>query len=101
MNVLDHEPAAWFLLEEDGALFLDVYCTHGPVGCDFMIQLSPEEAAVVREQGRRGADELARAIQHSAPIVVGSRSPYQNRAVSAELNARSLDAIRRWRVATE
>jgi hypothetical protein len=43
MQVVDHEPHAWFLFKEGNAFLLDVNCNHGPVGYCVMIQLTAEE----------------------------------------------------------
>ncbi|GFE89589.1 hypothetical protein [Steroidobacter agaridevorans] len=55
MKVIDHDPQTWFLLEDEGALFLDGNYNHSFVGYDWMIQLSAGEVAKYRA---RGPDEL-------------------------------------------
>ena len=90
MRVLDHEPQRWFLLEDDGALFLDANCNHSFVGYDFLVQLSPDEALHFQEQGRDYLNWLADDIHNSAPILQLSHSIYKGRDLSASLGVQEI-----------
>ncbi len=72
MRVLDHEPYAWFLLEDSGVLLLDVLCSHGIVDYGVLIALDPTEAERGQAMGRAYLNQLARDINDSKPGVIGS-----------------------------
>ncbi|WP_369942346.1 hypothetical protein [Xanthomonas medicagonis] len=40
MQVVDHEPHAWFLLRDGDTLLLDVNCSHGAVGYAWTMALT-------------------------------------------------------------
>ena len=62
LEVVDHCPAAWFLLRgdngEDG-VYLDVACDQGAVGFSLLIRLTAEESEEHRALGRVFVDYLA------------------------------------------
>ena len=66
LQVVDHHPAAWFLLREAGSgddeLYLDVSCDIGAVGFSVLVKLSDAERAVYREIGRDFVESLAETI---------------------------------------
>jgi len=97
MRVVDHEPQWWFLLEEDGSLFLDVNCNHGFVGYDFLLALSAEEHRAYEHEGRGFISRLATEIQDSAPIVKGSTSRFKGRDVSRTYADKVTQAVETWR----
>ena len=97
MKVLDHEPQWWFLLEDEGALFLDANCNHSFVGYDFLLRLDAEETAKYRTEGRAYISWLADAIQNSAPILEGSKSKYKGRDLSKDYSERVTEAVNQWR----
>ncbi len=97
MRILDHEPQFWFLAEESNSVYLDANCSHGAVGYSFMIELSPQELAQYKTEGRPYLSRLAQAIQDSAPIAAGSTSIYRNRDVSPSHGERLSSAIQSWR----
>jgi hypothetical protein len=72
MEVVDHEPAVWFLFEREGGLFLDVNCSHSAFGYCYMIQLSAEELSEYEKGGHEYLGKLAHEIHYSAPAVNGS-----------------------------
>jgi hypothetical protein len=80
MRVIGHEPQGWFLLEEDGSLFLATSCEHSFVGYDFLLQLDTEELRTYEREGRAFISHLATEIQYSAPIARGSTSRFKNDA---------------------
>lgn len=96
MKVVDHEPQIWFLLEEDGSLYLDANCSHSFIGYDFLIRLNSEEAAKYKAQGHAYLSSLADDIQNSAPILAASKSKYKGRDLSGEYSERVMAAVREW-----
>jgi len=96
LKVLVDEPQLWFLLEEDGSLFLDVGCNHSFFGYSFMIQLSPQETDQYSREGRSYLSWLAQDIQDSAPILVASQSKYRGRDVSHAFAEQTLAAVKSW-----
>ncbi len=92
MQVVDHEPHAWFLFKEGDALLLDVNCNHGPVGYGVMIQLDAEEEAEYANKGHAYLDWLAQAVQDAGP-----GSSYQLRDISAAYSRASIEAVNAWR----
>ena len=100
MRVLDHEPQAWFLLEDDGVLYLDAHCSHSAVDYSVLIALDATERAAFEEGGHDYLDRLAYDIQYSAPGVQGSRSPFQARNLTSgpgDRSRRADAAITAWR----
>ena len=92
MQVVDHEPHAWFLFREQAMLLLDVNCNHGPVGYGVMIQLSAEEEAEYSQKGHTYLNWLAQAVQDSGP-----GRGYPLRDVSAIYSKESMAAVNAWR----
>jgi hypothetical protein len=100
VKVLDHEPSAWFLLEEDGTLYLDAHCSHGPVDYDVLVALNPMEASAYKNEGRAYLDQLAYDIHYSAPGAIGSTSPFKSRNLAVGQGGekkRVLVAVEAWR----
>ncbi|MEO9338443.1 hypothetical protein ABFT80_13455 [Mesorhizobium sp. SB112] len=100
MKILDHQEHAWFLLEEDGQLYLDAFCSHSFFDYTVLISLNADEAAAYRKIGRTYLDRLAHDIHYSAPAVTGSKSPYKHRnlTVPATREDNSVkEAIAEWR----
>lgn len=68
MEYVDHKDGGWFLLEADGALYLDARYSHGVVIDDSaLIQLDERETAGYSAGGKDYLSDLARRIHHSAP----------------------------------
>ena len=65
MRVLLCQPAGWYLLEDNGELYLDVNCNQSAVGFDILARLDPAERAAFAERGRAFAAELAEQIAYS------------------------------------
>ena len=97
MKVLDHEPQFWFLLEDEGTLYLDANCNHSFVGYDFLLPLNAEEVGKYRSQGRAFLSWLADDIQNSAPILTASTSKYKGRDVSQSYSVQVTAAVDEWR----
>ncbi len=68
MRYVDHEPGAWFLLEDEGVLYLDARYSHSAVIDDSaLIRLDESELRGYRAGGHDYLSDLARGIHHSAP----------------------------------
>jgi hypothetical protein len=100
MRVVDQEPQWWFLLEEEGSLFLDANCNHSSVGYDFLLKLNSEELRAYEYEGRRFISRLATEIQDSAPIVKGSTSRFTGRDLSRTYSDKITKAVENWRTNT-
>ncbi|WP_141248864.1 hypothetical protein [Pseudomonas sp. HAR-UPW-AIA-41] len=96
MHVIDCEPKFWCLLTENEQLILNVSCEHSFVGYDFTLLLSEEETRRFKESGRSYLNELAEAINYSAPIARASTSEYKSRNSQSKYEEAILDAIELW-----
>ncbi|GAA1914810.1 hypothetical protein [Nocardioides hwasunensis] len=100
MEVLNHAPAAWYLLADGDALLLDVNCNHGAIGYSVLIELSDAERDRWTQEGRDYLDTLSHDIHFSAPIVsnppYGEVSPYRARDLTRTRRGEVSDAVRRW-----
>lgn len=92
MNVLAHEPHAWFLLERDGRLFLDVNCSYSAFSYPMLIELLPSETAEYQAHGTAAINALANGVQFS-----GLSKEMQARNLSKELESEVASAIEVWR----
>jgi hypothetical protein len=92
MQVVDHEPHAWFLFRERDMLLLDVNCNHGAVGYGVMIQLNAEEESEYFGEGHAYLNRLAQAVQDSGP-----GRGHQLRDVSVTYSKESTAAVNEWR----
>jgi hypothetical protein len=100
MKVVDQEPHAWFLLEDDGALYLDVHCSHSAIDYSVLIALDPAERSAYESGGHAYLDQLAYGIHYSAPGVRGSASPFKDRNLAVGPGGesrRANAAIEGWR----
>ena len=84
MQLLDHEPHFWFLVDDGTDLILDVNCEHGAVGYSFTMTLDDAEKSNFSAKGREYLNDLAQLVQYSAPGVRDSASPYRSRRLSSE-----------------
>jgi hypothetical protein len=96
MRVLDHEPHAWFLLGERGALFLDAHCQHGAFGYSVLIRLDAQETMDYCNGGRDYLGQLAKAIQDARTGQRGSDSPYNARDVAPLYSDKIATAVEAW-----
>jgi len=97
VKVIDSEKNWWFLLEEDGALYLDGNYEASFVGYDCMIRLTDEEVVQYQKRGREFISWLASDVQNTAPILKVSTSPYKGRRLTGLLSERALNAIDQWK----
>ncbi|XIE80468.1 hypothetical protein AB6O49_26165 [Streptomyces sp. SBR177] len=68
MTCVDHEPGAWFLVEQRGVLHLDARYGHGALIDDsVLVRLDAAELAAYRTGGHAALSDLAARIHDSAP----------------------------------
>jgi hypothetical protein len=101
MNVIDAESQWWFLLEEDGKIFLDASCNHSFFGYSFMIQLNEEELEAYAHGGHQFVSKIATEIQDSVPILAVSRSRFKGRDVTDLYAAKVASAVNAWHVVSK
>jgi len=99
MDVIDNAPHGSFLLSEGDQLFLDINCNHNAFGYSVLLELSETERADLETHGRPALDELAAAVQDSAPILENSHSPYRDRDLEKSRGHEVFEAVYRWRKA--
>lgn len=92
MNVLAHEPHAWFLLEKDGKLLLDVNCSYSAFSYSMLIELLPSEVAEYRTHDVAAINSLANQVQFT-----GLSKEMQARDLTKELGEQVMSAIEVWR----
>lgn len=98
MNVVDHEPQGWFLVQDGQRLLLDVNCSHTVFGYSWLIQLNQHEIEMYSAEGRHYISKLSSQIQASNPIAKGTHSPFKNRRVEKGLEALVDQALVRWKL---
>lgn len=59
MDVLDHEPAAWFLLAEGEEIFLDVSCEGYAGSSSLLLELTADERRAFVLEGRAAIARIA------------------------------------------
>ncbi|MGD7706535.1 hypothetical protein [Microlunatus sp. Y2014] len=78
MHHVDHEPGGWFLLEQQGVLYLDArYVVSSMVDDSALIRLDDAEVEAHRAGGHAYLSELARRINDDGPH--RENSPYRGR----------------------
>jgi hypothetical protein len=92
MHVVAHDPHNWFLLEEEGALYLDVNSGHSAVGFSVLFRLTEEEVGRYREGGEPFLSTMARSVQDRGPSAWRDE-----RNLDGELGAAVAEAVSRWR----
>ena len=93
MRLLDEEPYAWHLLEENGTLYLNAVCSHSFVDYTFLMALNEDELKRFRADGRDNLTRLAYDVHCSAPAVIGSTSRFKARNLTPALGDRALQAL--------
>ena len=99
MEVIDHQPHAWFLLADGEQLFLDANCSASFFDYTVLIELNAAEKAAFGRRGRAYLDWLAHDIHYTAPAVRGSKSAYKTRNLTVQqhpLNDLAQKAIEAW-----
>ena len=97
MQVLDHQPNAWFLFRAGDALFFDAACNNSAFGYSWLIELNAEERQAFEREGRSFLDVLAQDIHLGVPILEISQSPYKTRGRSREFADAIAEAVKAWR----
>lgn len=78
MHYVDHEPGAWFLVEQQGSRYLDLrYTINQMVDDSALIRLDESELAAYRTGGHDYLSQLAERVRDSAPY--SEKSPYYER----------------------
>ena len=92
MQVLAEEPWSFFLLEDEGKLYVDVLVEHGPASFSVTAQLSDEQARAYAQQGVSFISGLAHQIRSDALSgrrrIVHFPQAWQDRATAAVLEWR-------------
>jgi hypothetical protein len=101
MQVLDHEPHAWFLLSWGAELLLDVNVSHGAVSTSVTMALDADERAALDHEGRGYLSRLAQEVQDSIPLRADAGSPYRPRDLSPTLGRDVTQAVLAWRAGRE
>jgi hypothetical protein len=89
MVVVDHEPHAWFLLQDARGYVLDVNCSHSIASFSVVLRLTADEVARIEAHGRQATHDLASAIQYSP-------TKYRSRYGEPALESGALAAIKEW-----
>jgi len=97
MKVVQHQPSSWFLLESDGRLLLDVSCEQSAFSFDVLVELNENEKSQYETRGKSYLNELAEAINYSAPAARGGNSIYKARNISKQYGEEVMSAVRTWR----
>jgi hypothetical protein len=90
VRVLLGEPAGWYLLEDNGELYLDVNVSNMVVGYSILIRLDRAERAAFAKHGRGFADELAVRIGQSP-------DKYRKRNLTGTLDNQVTEAVVAYR----
>jgi len=64
MEVIEHEPKAWFLIKDENNFFIDVNCNYSFVGFARLIELNENRIAEYLKYGKTYLNELSNNIQH-------------------------------------
>ncbi len=90
MRVLLGEPAGWYLLEDNGELYLDVNVSNSAVGYSVLLCLDRAKRAAFAKRGRGFADELAVRIGQSP-------DKYRKRNITGMLDNQVTEAVVAYR----
>ena len=78
MHYVDHQPGSWFLVEQQGSLFLEArYCINTMVDSTALLRLDQTETDAYRTGGHNYVSDLAKRIDKSGPHT--EESPYFRR----------------------
>lgn len=89
MKVVLSEPAAWYLLVEDGQQYLDINCAQSAVSFSILLRLDDAEQAELHGLGRVFLDYFAAKVCYWP-------SRYQSRTITGALEARVSEAVAAW-----
>jgi hypothetical protein len=91
MNVIDHRPGGWYLVEDGERLLFDVNCSYSGFGFSRVVELSAEERASYAARGSSYLDELADRVQYHAMDLFAIRH------LGSEVDAAVTAAVEAWR----
>ncbi len=90
MRVIDHSEGSWYLLEEKGIYYIDVYCSQSFVSFSMLIELNAEEYKEYHALGKVFLEYFATKINYGS-------AEYKPRQVQGEVLARSYETIMAWK----
>ncbi|WP_157432679.1 hypothetical protein [Aeromicrobium sp. Root472D3] len=91
MRYVDHEPGAWFLVEQDDVLLLDArYSYSALIDTSALIRLDDSERDAYRAGGHAYLSDLAHRVHHSGPY--REESPYYSRDLYRSADSTALRA---------
>lgn len=91
MQVVAEDPRNWFLLEENGKLYLDVLVEHGAVSFNVTSELSGEQAQDYRLFGASSLSLLSGEMRHK-----GLMREWRSPATPPGWAERSIAAVHDW-----
>ena len=89
VEVVDHQPDGWYLLEDADGHYLDVHCSLPLVDVSILVRLDAAEEAELIGLGRTFVDYFAAKINHWS-------DRYSSRVVEGEVAREAQAAIARW-----
>jgi hypothetical protein len=89
MEVVDHEPAGWYLLTEGADHYFDVNCSHSAVGFSILLRFDDDERARYHAQGRAFLERFAEEVNYYS-------GRYRSRDVTGALAHEAGRAIATW-----
>lgn len=90
MQVIDHEPQTWFLLQDADGYLLDVDCSRSTTGFSVLLRLNAEETAAIDADRRAASSAMAERVRDRP-------NDYFPRAADQALEAAALAAVLAWR----
>lgn len=90
MQVIDHEPHTWFLLQDADGYLLDVNCSRSTTGFSVLLRLNGEEASAVDSDRHAASTAMAERVRNRP-------NDYFPRAADQSLEASALAAVLTWR----
>ncbi|BFM48516.1 hypothetical protein THO17_06790 [Marinomonas sp. THO17] len=93
MKVVDHSPAAWFLLEHDDEYYIDVNCNSSFMGFSVLVQLNGSEKMHYNNQGVKYIKDLAEVIAEKSDL------NHLRNITNKELLNAAHDSIMSWKQA--
>jgi hypothetical protein len=91
MKVVAEEPWDWFLIEEDGRLYLDVLVEHGAISFSVTAELSTEVASAYRRDGASALSCVAGEMRRKGLV-----REWQAPPLPLGWSARAVAAVHEW-----
>jgi len=89
VEVIQYEPASWYLLREGGNHYLDINCTQSAVSFSILLQFNDEEESRYNAQGRMFLEYLASEVSYQP-------SRYWSRNLIGPLAEGAGEAVANW-----